>query len=356
MTCTTSALYIKVKTTINTSFSAMIENASIVGKQCPNVIDIYRERYVIYSEGLHSLTRKHLRSILMLDLQTNLSFQFPDLPVFNAFQKIIGVVFKQYFYVFLNSENSFFRISLSNPLRWECIEIHIPYTCIAGRICSLASNDKSIFLTGNDCIWDYDPEKGKPNEDIILPSVLSNTRLTQDIRHVKIVVLGSKIYGFRVSGSELSIHIYNIPSRAWRSHNLPIPFMAYEKTTAIPFGRWIFLHVDMNDFCGLFDTYTDDLITLDRRSSIPIEYQSILSVGNSKIAFVGVDPKENIILKKRKEIVPNWYIIREFLLLRKLVHEGRADLIVKKSKVDNVIEKVIANLDSDMFQLVISFV
>lgn len=351
--------------------NTVISNDPVFFNRKDFAMNTHEERYVIIAGG-YGGRGENLSSAAIFDLQTNTCISLPQLPRtgYDEGQVEHGAIIKGYFYIVLmwdleEDEISdcldvypdffcVYRIQLSNPTAWEKMGEHLIY---GNGLIKLVSDGSRLFLFSADersepDLIEYDPDKNKFHE-------LSPKQMV--VRAA--VVIGRKIY---VIGEDeefgLCLEIYDIPSRSWSTgheRSIESKYISYQCHAFALNDRWIAIR-DSFSFRSIYDTHNGTWIANEVlfSSSPSFRITGSTLVGNSGLTLVGGIRREaNTALYsvERKCIIPNWYIVKDFALLRKLVDDGRAHAIATNEKASIMIQNFVIYLPSDMFKWVLCF-
>lgn len=329
-------------------------------KRAEFAIANYMDRYVLIAGG-YSPSRR-LKSVIIYDIQSRTHNRFPDLPhdggqcggvMLHDYFYVVGIKFVHRIQICINEESN---IVLDR--NWETIS---PYLSdVSGQ--SFSSDQHFLYSLGGNKNGFYDPRIEKWNA---IP------QMNTPRKHHTAALIGKKIYV--MGGSDLSynplktVEILDIPSLSWTSApDLPIPKNMFLMDAAAITVDKRFIVVtggdkfDTEHHCLIFDTYTQKWVNSKFPLARPRKNHGCVAIGNSSIMSIGglgntgdhrgdiMNPAEII---DRDKIISNWYIVKHYVLLRRLVDNNRA----QSSRMDDVTDKLISFLNMDTFRLVLSF-
>jgi len=338
-------------------------------KRSKFAIGPYKREHAIIAGGWDVRGEK-LNSVVLLDLQTGTFKSLPDLPA--EYDGCTGANVNGYFYM-VGRNDTMYRINLSCCSKWEKLTA-VDFDFGHGH--ALISDGRHLFWPGgvlnNRTFNLYEPDS---NTWKTLPQMT-----TPRYGHATAIV-GQKIY--IIGGADdrnaldlSSVEVFDIPTRTWSSApDLPIA-VYYPAATTL--GRWIVvtggLYSDEREtsYCFVFDTFGREWI--QSRVSLPsLRYgHGCVTMQDSQIIVVGGSRSRQkgnpIVTISRKHLIPNWYFVKDFLLLRRLLEEGRAQMkapifhskdgneIHSTRKFIRALGQFFLTLDLDTFRTVLSFV
>ena len=317
---------------------------------------VHDNRYIIAAGGINQKSRWLLSSAAMYNTKTSSRIDLPDLPFSGG---CCGTILHGYFYVVRNVTFPIYRICLSTLLKWEVIDddIRISATAIVTD-----GNHLFIFNLGHQ-MYRFDPYI---NELVEMP-LLVNPR-----GNFATAVVNNKIY---VIGGQFtrSVEVFDINTLTW-SKAPPLP-KKLQNASATEYGQWILVSGGQYDHGSKWNTEIFAYDTLNQRWTVnnhglspPRKVHSCVAVGSRIITMGGWDnsysycPTEAIHIKS---LVLGWEMVKDFVLLRRLVDDGRAypkisTKRVKKdtgvnTKIERVIYKLFTDLPLDVFRNILSF-
>lgn len=183
------------------------------------------------------------------------------------------------------------------------------------------------------------------------------------------------------------VEVYNISSQSWtRAPDLPSDLGG--SAAVVHRNRWIIVTggCDSNNNhssqCYLFDTQTQQWMESCTRLTAPRLLHGCVLLEGFKLVLVGGLPENDYSIDGGLQekspcrsymesidiayLLPNWYIIDHLVLLRHLIDKGRAYTIPLQDPVEEngkensyftnfIIQKLMKDLDLDMFRAVLSF-
>jgi len=224
-------------------------------------------------------------------------------------------------------------------------------------------SEKIVFIgiivssthTINNIILEYDPEK-KINHWYLPPPEFYQPQNGPSNG----IVVGSRIL---YTGICSTIAYYDIPSKTWWHRGEPLPISNGIRRVAL--GRWIvhFLycfHPNYDEPYFIYDTENE--VWFSSRISLPFKFyiDQCVAIGSRRLVFTrfcerGTRNNRLVFTVDRKDIIPNWFIIKDYILLRKLVDTGRAYAIDNGNKTEHIIQMFITSFHVDMFNYIFSF-
>jgi len=313
-------------------------------------ITVHKERYLLVAGGFNEVEWRN--SAVILDLQTGKSTKLPDLPPLCDYSS--GVVLQGCFYV-VGGRQNIFRIDLSTRKQWEKMNV-------LQHEHSLLSDGSNLYVLNENLSVMFNPETKK---------WVSLPQMRRKRMNYATAIIGNKIYMMGGVDSEFQIplstvEIYDIITQSWsRGPDLP---MQLEGAAATVLGQYVILtggynEIDgMTSYCHVFDTIIQEWFRSHVMLPKPCCQHGCVSVGDSKLVLVVGSEKSPIVTTiNRKHLIPNWCIIGQYLILRKLLDKGRAQMIIKKNSgsgeenEESIIHKLFMKLDRDTFCAVISF-
>lgn len=330
-------------------------------KRTKFAIDSYDEKHVVIAGGWDFRGEK-LLSAVVLNTETGASKALPDLPP--EYDGCTGAYLKGYFYM-VGRKDTIFRINLSICNKWEKMSAD---TFAFGHGHALISNGKHLFWPGGvlNCRT-YNLYEPDTNRWTLLPQMR-----TPRYGHATALV-DNKIYVIGGaedrSGMELSsVEVFDISSRTW-SAAPRLPKALYGPAAA-SIGKFVIVTGGIDSdpqetsYCLIYDTHSQEWI----QSKVPLSTlrygHGCVAIQGSQVVLVGgskTNQRGNpIVTINRKDLIPNWYVVKEFVLLRRLLDEGRAQVTLRNKDhqydpVSAIIQKLFIYLDIDTFRAVVSF-
>ena len=404
-------------------------------------VGVYKDRYIMLAGGymlestvLLDVPYSRIRAQVQNDQRSNMdksvrkrtsSVKLPDLPHLFHQLSCYGTILGDYFYV-VNDYNEIYRIYMkhyiqqSNPIDkqqttsyndiikqrdWE--KVSNDEICFGGGP-SVISDGKLLYIFKNIC------KTYNPSSQIwtLLPPMKTPRHYHAAVKvRNRIYVIGGKTYSkFQQEELLSTIEIYNIDTKVWITstdgrETPSLPFAVSSSAATVISNRWILCTGGYNVF-GNKSGHCFYLDTLDHhpkwvKCSIQISpsraehacvfleaCQTILLIGGYQNDYRG----KSIQMMERKYLIPNWYIVKDFILLRRLWEKGLVEVPeylyqnmdidaaslqqnynwnnIKQStefettnaherKVDEkfatLVWKLIAHLNVDMFRTILSF-
>ena len=339
----------------------MLNNDSAFFRTSP-ACGVHEDRYIITAGG-YGCHLNDLNSSIMYDTSTQIRVSLPDVPHKGAEQSIVlnGYIYTHHF-------GHIHRLCLSRSAQWE----HVVEDQ-RDQATAMITNCKHVFIIYLYCdMTCFDPKEKK---FVTLPRVPT-------IRYDFVAALvGNKIF---VMGGCLdldyvvssSVEIFDIDTKTW-SDGPCIP-KGLCQASATVFKRWIIVNGGLtnegsNDKTFILDTYTQTWIQSNHVQSIPRRLHRCVIVGSKLVCIGGIFeedetseycPVEEIHIK---HLIPDWKwrTIKDFLLLRQLIKEGRANAIIPSKRIktesaivtdaEKVVQKAFVEMNSDTFRAVLSF-
>lgn len=382
---------------------------------------VYNDRYIIVAGGntpsqtLDVPYVENLNTVIMYDTYTNEYWNLPNLPFAGECE---GTVLKDHFYVSDFYRDSVYQICLSSEsststststmpsssLEWEKVPLNL------SRIDNIVSNDEHLYIIDTKQgfmrgVYRYDPNTEKLTNMPDVPT--SRYDFATAVLGHNIFLMGGLEYPHVFS----NVDVFNTHTQRWsRAPFLPIPLC--HATATVFQKRWILVtgessidahaHACSNtntQTTFLYDTVHQQFISPPSLSLFttitPRVHQKIVMIRSHLISLGGLKlklnedkiccPIESINLKR---LIPDWKwdSIKHYVLLRKLVEEGRAGAhpVLRKQQTsdeefndnnncnncnrynhsmdtqnnintDEVIQKLCTEVISDVFRNVLSF-
>lgn len=343
-----------------------IINNDEIFKRTKFAMSVYKDRYIVVAGGEREGGR--VRSAAIYDMQTHTHSSLPDLPQIFLARGYLGALLNNYFYIISSTDTH--RLDLSSTSEWE--QVHLGGIKLRSvKTVVSDGNHLFVFNEGKNRNLRYDPNS---NEWTKLPPMMKpRTDFATVIFGDNIYVIGGlDDYNGRSAVYLSSVEIFHIPTQSW-SEGPPLPKPSLGASGAI-IDRWIVVTggCDDNGFSFhsfIFDTLTQKWTQSDHGLSPPRvghgcisidEKKQIVSVGGS-VGFRKIDycPMEAIVNRKDLFTI-KWDVLGKFILLRRLVDDGRAVLKPwnkndERNKEEQVLQKIMTDLDLDMFRVILTF-
>ena len=299
----------------------------------------YKDRYIVF-EARHS---PHVG--LIYDMQTKTLVGIPNPPYCNDVDRdfhreivVNGVLYQ------LLPTHPIRRISLSPMSKWEETR-----TIIGLRNYTLVSSGSSIF------IFDFDMKMHC--YDTIADKISTYvTKIPGCVLSDAVAAMTNRLYAMgRGHGTKLgsnSVYVFNIATQSLsQAPPLPWPISGCSATTVL--DRWIIYVEDQDVKICVFDTFTQEWSQRKVDLSRYCGAYSCITFG-SHIIFFG---RTKLVAIDIKHIIPDWTYehIKHFILMRKLVDEGRAIPIIPFNRQDKVVQALMMDMSLDVFRNVLSF-
>jgi len=301
-------------------------------------------------------------SIILYQRTNNKYTLLLDLP---GSEYYIGVILQNYFYIFCGVAQPYtvYRLDLTHKRKqWEKVGIlqaNVKQAQAIGVDKILLSNYSKSYI--------YDP----------LECELTDTPMQNSGFHDMRTIVQNDIYflgGFDKRESNQmkisdKIDIYNISSHSWRTGpKIPIPLVAAGMT--VYRDRWIILiggnvpDENVIEECFVYDTLFQEWNKSQMGLPSPrsnhrccIVNQDLLIIGGHELELDSSTAQGTIPFINISYILPRWCMVGHWVILRKLLENGRADFIMNgpETKEKDFFRKLFMELALDMFQVVLSF-
>lgn len=333
----------------NIEKSPLIElNKDIIAPFIQDTHGTYKDRYVLFG------TKDN--GTVMYDAQTQTVFRIPDPPHGEL------TLLNDVLYAF-EQRRPIQRLSLSPKSKWEkvhtILETH-PYTTVSFK--------NYLYIFGfHSLIYCY---------DTIADELTKISKIPNEVLNFTVAAVANRIYiigGWNRYSHEAvaTVQVFDIVSQTW-SISSPLPKALREGTATAVLDRWIifsggFAHYrhhpnyQLNDKIFVFDGLSQKWCESEVKLSPPRKMHKCITVRCHMMYVGGLDdsyrfcPLQVIDIKN---IIPDWTYeqIRKYILVRKLVDEGRATPIVLNFDYeDKVMQNLITDLSLDMFRNVLSY-
>ena len=325
------------------------------GRSC--ACGVYKDRYVLIAGGYpsHDFADSD-------EIHDTITQSQTTIPMFPEKGQCEGVVLNDHFYVRVKRD-SIYRLSLSTPSKWEKLE-HRESDEISKL--GIVSDGKSLYLLSEvdstpACsslkINGYDPMTNKFTCISVFPC-FDRFGATVTVRNL-IFFIGKR----NTFSSKLDV--FDISTKSLlAAPDLPIP-MRYIKATS--FRRWIIIvggsHIGPSYIgCFILDTQTQQWAEFQSKRFF---YSNRLATTRSHIVSIANGRKLRAI--HIKYIIPHWRwkMIKDFVLLRKLIDDNRAHPFSSKGvkndsendaiKINETVKKLFTDLSLDIFRTVMTF-
>ena len=325
---------------------------------------MYKDQYILVAGGIDR-TLRSLGSAIMYDTRNRTIINLPDLPCEGY---CYGVILKFYFYVY-HYDGTLYRMDLSTRSKWEVNHSLIEMRSSIDEIVS--DKDHLYFLHEQGGVTSYDPET---NAVISLPSSPIPRFLFSS------AVVGTRIYligGFYSEVIELKkytgVDVFDVSNKSW-SKGPPIP-KALDVASVTVFRHWIVItggtsDLDLNKETFVFDTINSRWSKSNVELCEKFNFYRCLLVRSQIVSFGGWNEKNEYSPLRAipiKYLLPSWDDIKHVILLRHLIDNSRAHIIITKenfktscnentnSNKDKVIQNLFTNISLDLFRNIISF-
>ena len=322
---------------------------------------VYQDRYIVIAGGCQEINTE-LQSTAIYDVVTQTCIALPDLPFASRYH---GVVLNDYFYV-TDLYSELHRICLSRRMRWEFVAKQQGFRRIEGMV----TDGSRIFLID----WNSQITCLEPSTNEFFPIKGS----THAMRRVDFstVVIDDKIYmmGGRTMDGEPNdqatekITVFDIVNKSW-NETQPLP-TSLANFTALSIDRWIVvtgskLESDSSRSKGfIYDTHTKMWREANVALSSPRWGHRCVNLGSQIITLGGFYqnfdycPMTAIHIQHIPDLI--WMMLKPYILLRQLIHDGRAAPIVvtntkKNTNADVIVEKVFTDMPLDIFRNILLF-
>lgn len=351
------------------SWNTLSDNALF--KRTDFAIAAHQDRYVIIAGG-QGERGEEMRSVVMYDLYFNTHTVLPELPKrYDCESK--GVITNGHFYVVCNG-GLMFRLDLSMRSKWE--QVHRLLLFKIEYVYATLVKDQLIYIFGDD---------GRRGSGITNKNMVYNTKTNgcstippspEYCYDFASAMVGDNIYiigGKGRKGFSSSVFVFNTISETWRQAP-SLPKKLHSADAAVVGQRWIVVtggkHGNFESWSSqtyIFDIHQQRWICNELGTSKPRLCHGSCSIGRSKIVTIGghTDAKRrkcSIEIIDRELLIPNWEPLGSFILLRNLFTEGRAqslhlhdDCARNVTGCDRTIQKVITDLNDDIFREILSF-
>ena len=339
--------------------------------------DVYKDRYILIAGGLDE-NDQEFTSADMYDTITRTHVSLPDIPA--SIDASLGLVVGGYFYVQVKL-HGLYRLCLTKPLEWELVDEMDGYNIDD----MLTDGNKIYFVDEGTKVNTFNRHTKEFTPWIKNHYTYEHYHFASAVVHNKVYVIG----GFMGGAVKSAMDVYDLETQMWSpAPCFPKPIHA---ATATVIDRWIivtggqhdddgegaYLHEDYvdepdyNTLIYIYDTFTEKWIESNCAMAAPRRYHRCVKVGNHIVNVGGwtedIDafPREVVEINK---FIPGWkwYILKPYILLRKLIDVYRAVPIhatkrIKYKNGDNkldadaVIKKLFTEITLDLFRYVISF-
>ena len=337
---------------------------------------------VIVAGGNDYASADELTSVVSFDVKTSTLTSLPNLP--KKSWSCSGAILHEYFYV-LNHYGFVYRLKMdasqskeSDNQGWEEVS---PYLSnVLGS--ALIADDKNLYIMGGRTsklnmdvpCQKYDPKENKWTN--------LEPMKTPRFRHVAARV-NNRIYiigGTGASRNPLSsVEMFDISSQSWSSMKIPdLPIVPKEDSKSrfsmncasadVFNNRYIFITGGRKrkpqkdtecSYCFILDTYTHEWIETDVLLKTPRSCHGCTFIEDTKLCVIGGKGPNSFQAIDRKLMLPNWHIIKHFLLTRNLLDKGilasddRFGYNINNS--NDIVVNLLIHLNLDMFRHVMTF-
>ena len=342
---------------------------------------IHENRYIFVAGGYHrgeGDMRVCLTSAYIFDSQTKTHIKLPDLP--HGMWPCGGAIINGYFYIV--GRGKIYRMSLSKRSLWELV-LSSDFVIFVHNVVS--DGEKLYVFNSYHHVGfiSYDPSKKSCTRLPRLPKARAQWGHVSAIVGDNIFIIGgcngcndstACTANGHISPYSSSVKNFSISTQQW-SEGPSLPKPVYGAAACVIEGRWIVVTGGKLDKCDrssksfIYDTltqkWTGKNVALERHrtghSCVAIGKQ-IISIGGDDY-FEWINYHSTVETIHKKYIICNWEIIKDFILLRYLVDEGRAHLANPKSetqengngKGSKMLEKIMTDMNVDVFMEVLSF-
>ena len=320
---------------------------------------VYKDRYILVVGGCATiLGHQFLKSALMYDMHTESYSVLPDLPEHTC--PCVGTISQNHFYAV--GRGKILRMELSSRLGWE--QIQSPE--IKGYTIAVFSDKNDLYILSTYGITLYDSEQNTCTPMPPAPTPRSNCSTAKVANDIYII--GG--CGLKAERYLSSVEVFNIFTQSW-SAAPPLP-KPLEYAAAVAGNGLVFVTGGRHDN----HVWSSQSFIYDTRAKLWIQNNIGLSplrvshgfvaIAKELVSIGGQDLKEHhqfaIQTIHKKYLFQNWDVIKDLLLLRKLVDKKRAFVVKKnqqlndeKEYIQEVLEKIITEIDLDVFKEVLSF-
>lgn len=284
---------------------------------------VHEDRYIFVAGGRQN--SGELFSAAIYDTQTDTQIALPDLP--ERMYSCGGAISNGYFYV--APYGKIYRMSIATRVEWELV--HTPE--FEGYVDAMHSHGNKLYMflnAGREVIV-YDTVT---NKCIAMPPTLTSRD------NFASAVVGDKIYiigGWDVKSDKYlsSVEVFNIPTQSW-STAPPVPRALYGAAATV-FGRWIVVTGGSNreSLSYIFDTMKQKWTETDVGLSPPRINHSCVTIGSQIVSVGGEYEWEkccSIEAIDTQKLVSKWEVIKPFVLMQRLIEDGRAYPVTKPSR------------------------
>jgi len=358
-------------------------------------LGVQNDRYIVVAGGF---PREFLRSVIMFDTKTFTSKILPDLPEDFDGHGCRGAILEEHrFYVsgyknstayyidlkpFINIMTSTDTTSTSSSFGWKEVQVDcdvFKHTKLRpvnsngkGNICVVGGIGFGDNVQCPSYMYNLDDNSKNnihQNWSEIPPMTVPRSYHATAVVGDQIYAIGGNALDKFGSGRILSsVQVFNKRTGLWKKGpDLPITLMSAATTV---FKRFIIVSGGYCDLCErssscyVFNTYTQkwsDAI----RCHAPRSGHEIMIVEGSLVSVGGFDRDDgkknlnDIESISLAHLIPNWYIIEDYILIRELLERGRAcicDCTDQNLGIEiEAIQKMMIYLNTDTFRHVLSF-
>lgn len=327
--------------------------------------DVYKDQAVIaggYYCGTDTRDGSFLTSAVMYHIKNKTQIDLPDIPLVD---RCFGAILKDIFYVSNSVELK--RICLSSQSEWEDIDL-------AGKMLyKIIANSDDLFLFSRDRNWFH--------YDTITKDIVNMPPMPTLLYGFATAVVGNRIFvvgGFYESDQYCSstLYVFEISTQSW-SQASPLPKRLRYPTAITICDRWIIVsgecdeYVDIDTQTLVFDTFKQQWSESKVKLSEVYADREYAVLNGIQVIAIGGEYGENQKYPMQaihaKYLVPGygWEMIKDCILLRRLIEKSRARPFITNKKMkfdadidtntDKVLQKLFTDMSSDIFRLVLSF-
>lgn len=333
---------------------------------------VYNDRYLIIigeSEDYFGVL-----SVTMFDTKTRSQISLPRIP--NT-ESCDGIVLNEYFYLFYSKddddedggdESEVYRLSLSTHTKWEKLN---PMKNRNIYYSDMVSDVKHLYLL----TVQYDTLQARyarmDRYDPMLEKFTNISGFASFERADATAVVGNQIFFFGERSDSLAIftsstvRVFDTSLQSFRTvPQLPTPL---DDIKTLSFGRWIIAIGNMptlsDQVVFVFDTTKQQWSKIE--NALPIHTEGFLVIGCHIVWIGSTGAIESVHIK---HLIPSWRwdVIKDFILLRKLINDGRAHILRRSKRVRNgidrdttkakqVMEKLLTDTSLDIFRNVLTY-
>ena len=320
----------------------------------------YKNRYIINTGGC--AVKRGLNIAAIYDTLTQKYTRLPDLPFLGTFK---GAIVKDYLYVVRSLDLEVYRLCLNTPRSLSTKWTWKPQTKLKLKYYPrrILSNGKYLFFLHTKKMECYDPMTETLYD--IPPIHLPCNGYITAITDKNIFIMGGFDHCNHVS--MLSVQVFDIAKQSW-SQGPPLPEPLYHSATTV-FKKWIivtggFKETQYNTKTFILDTCSQEWSKRDIALSMTDTVYKYVPIGSNiiKVSKKEIYPMQ---VMNMNHIIPHWQweVVKELVLLQRLVEEDRVCPAMQNSEVKNdtkkntntVIEKLVTDAPLDIFRNILLF-